>query len=147
MIKIGVKTFCACIFLYILILFSGCRDLCEPDSSPGCKPIHFNDGWYDHGVEGDDTRVLDYRIDGQCLYLTVGYGGGCKEHDIQFAANGWIKTYPPQITAKIVHDDQDSCEAYIQEEVGFDLGSLEYQSGFYINIKGFDEQIFYKYSK
>lgn len=148
MIDILIKSLRVFLLLFLLTSFSGCREICcDMVVDENCKPIHFNDGWYENGMEGSETRVLDYRIEGQCLILKVGYGGGCMEHDIQFATNGWIKTNPPQINAKIVHDDRDNCEAYIQEEVGFNLGSLENQSGFYINIKGFEEQIFYKYSK
>jgi len=134
----------------VLILFlaiSGCDKQLITDQTASCKPIHFNDGWFENGVEGEDTKVLSYRFEGECLYLSVGFGGGCKEHDIQLAAKGWIKTNPPQVDAKIVHDDQDDCEAYIIKETGFDLGSLDYEGDFYINIKGFEEQIFYKNSQ
>ncbi len=135
--------------LFILVLFlflgvSGCEKHQITDQTASCKPIHFNDGWFENGVEGEDTRVLSYRLEGNCLYLTVGFGGGCKEHDIQMAATGWIKTYPPQIIARLVHDDQDNCEAYIKIETGFDLGSLNYTEDFYINIEGFDEKIYFK---
>ncbi len=140
------KSFLVKIFILILLIpFAGCSYVCcdiTPDDL--CKPIHINDGWYENGPEGDDTRVLSYRLDGDCLFLKVGYGGGCKEHDIQLAARGWIKTEPPQLEAKIVHDDQDHCEAYIQEEAGFDLGSVGDENEFYINLKGFEQQIYVK---
>jgi hypothetical protein len=135
--------------LYILFfsVITGCGKQVMIDQNVECKPIYVNDEWYENGPEGEDTQVLGYRIEGDCLFLKIGYGGGCKEHDIQLAASTIMGCKPPHLFAKVVHDDQDYCEAYIQEEVGFDLGTLDSGCDVIINIKGFDEQILYKGSQ
>ena len=80
---------------------------------------------------------------GDCLELEVRYTGGCEEHEINLAARGWVKTDPPKVEARIVHDNIDPCDAVISEYLSFDLTELRYPDnpGLIIKLKGLDALI------
>ena len=112
-----------------------------------CDKIAFNDGLFEVGPEDPGTTIQSYSIADDCLELVLGYSGGCLEHDIQLAARGWIYTLPVQVDARIIHDNQDACEAWLRDTLKVDLGPLRYNDDekLIINLRGLDQAIIHSF--
>ena len=78
--------------------------------------------------EGDG---LDFegegRIEGDTLYVSVGYGGGCEEHEFTLCwpEQSFMESAPVQVGLEVFHNaNNDTCEAYLSETLEFDLVPL-----------------------
>ncbi|MDP2208598.1 MAG: hypothetical protein Q8K98_07465 [Bacteroidota bacterium] len=85
-----------------------------------------------HNSPGPDFRndhvlIDSARISGDTLILVVSYSGGCREHEFKlFGSYSIIKTNPPQAEIYLSHNSNaDMCEAWITENVKFDLSPLK----------------------
>jgi hypothetical protein len=63
------------------------------------------------------------------LVLNLSYGGGCQEHTIDLVmgtnVNSPIDGGPlPKVFSKLMHNNQDDCEALITEDIEFDLSPI-----------------------
>ncbi len=72
----------------------------------------------------DDAATIDsIKIIQDQLLIQIHFGGGCKTH--QFALYVWqglSKSNPPQVEIFLSHDNHgDSCEAWLGQELEFDL--------------------------
>ena len=91
----------------------------------GCK-THYPES---SSVIGDLTpAVFDIDsawVQGDSLYATVSYGGGCGEHEFTLESAGFLlKSLPPKQPLRIIHrSDGDPCRALIKEEISLDLQS------------------------
>lgn len=67
------------------------------------------------------------QISEDTLQLTVSYSGGCREHHFKlFGSRSIIKTNPPQAEIYLSHNSNgDMCEAWITENIKFDLSPLK----------------------
>ncbi|MEL6344444.1 MAG: hypothetical protein AAFV53_15100 [Myxococcota bacterium] len=82
------------------------------------------------GSELDEIDPVDleqFAIDDNELTVTVGYGGGCEDHFFRMCWDGSVaESAPVQISLNLIHDGNgDSCEAYITEDLVFDLSPLD----------------------
>ena len=79
----------------------------------------------------DDVDISNVSIDGDILSLEASYGGGCEDHFFQLCWDGEVmESDPPQISVHLIHDgNDDSCEAYLSEELSFDLSPAGFGSG------------------
>jgi|LakMenEpi03Aug12_release.lakeMendotaPanAssembly.Ray.scaffolds.fasta_scaffold19064_9 hypothetical protein len=79
----------------------------------------------------DPFDVLETRIKGDTLTVTVQYGGGCEPHDFQMYQNmRWMKSMPPQLNLFLEHEsNNDMCRALITQDLHFDLSTCRYNSG------------------
>lgn len=61
------------------------------------------------------------------LKLNISYGGGCTKHIVElFAFKAIEKTNPPRVSVRISHNaNNDMCEAFITDEIEFDLKGLK----------------------
>jgi hypothetical protein len=75
---------------------------------------------------GDWIAVDGYAQGATFVDVTVGYGGGCEEHDVWACWDGTIlESSPPQLPFLIGHDDHDdACDAYITEVRRFALDDV-----------------------
>ncbi len=72
---------------------------------------------------GDHYNILGIRSAGSSLFVTVGFGGGCENHD--FEVRGELSKEQSQGTIAIVHHaNNDGCKAYITKELEIDLTEL-----------------------
>ena len=64
-------------------------------------------------------------IEGDTLYTTVSFSGGCGEHEFSLKANGaMMKSLPPKQPLSIIHSStNDPCRAHIVQEKKFDISS------------------------
>lgn len=111
-----------------------------------CQAIFIDD----YGLNIGDFYNLDsLHIEDDCLTVKVGYSGGCKTHDFELRTQGAIVETSP-LTADIVlwhNAHNDNCEAYILEELHFDLKDLQLDDNEVINLYFIthDKAILYNY--
>lgn len=83
---------------------------------------------------GDPYQILEASIQGDVLYVGIGYGGGCRAHAVRAVAwGGWMESNPVQVRVIISHEDfDDPCDAFVTQDLRFDLGPLKnaYQETF-----------------
>ena len=82
----------------------------------------------DHGEWGTDAyQPGDAGIVGDTLRVTVSYGGGCEDHGFTLVlADAFMMTDPPRLPATLAHQaNNDPCEAWLTEELEFDLTPLK----------------------
>ena len=118
-----------------------------------CTPFNHADP----GKLPKDPVILDsLAINGNCLYLTVHYGGGCETHEFQLTELQTLmaSTYGMLPVLLLSHEaNNDMCEAWIQDYFSFNLIELRNPGAdstlfiLKLNIEGSDylEMINYKY--
>ena len=82
---------------------------CRADEGDG---LEFEEGGY---IEGDK------------LFLTVGYGGGCEEHvfTLCWPSQTFMESAPVQVGLEVLHNaNNDMCDAYFFDPIEFDLTPL-----------------------
>lgn len=75
----------------------------------------------------DSYVINSYEINDDILKVEVSYGGGCAAHDFALIAlPGFMESSPVAANVLLSHDaNNDLCEAWLTEEVRFDLASLK----------------------
>jgi len=85
-------------------------------------------------IHTDAAEIKELTIRGDRLYLTVTYGGGCKEHDFSlFGDKTFLESYPVQAHVYLSHNtNKDDCEAWITDKLEFSLVPLKtvYQNAY-----------------
>lgn len=79
-----------------------------------------------------DTYTDSYFVDGDSLFVTAGYGGGCEDHEFQLMWDGEFVD-GDEASLYLIHDaNGDSCEAYATQILKFNLSSVRhaYESEF-----------------
>lgn len=106
--------------LATLLILSACAKA-TPEAFSDCRT---SDG---DAFEFDSSTVQP-RIEGDTLYFTVGYGGGCETHEWQICwpDPSFAESMPVQASLEVWHNaNGDSCEAYEIDELSFDLTPLK----------------------
>lgn len=77
-------------------------------------------------IAGDFYNLEGIRYNNGKLIVSVGYSGGCKNHTFEVQGKvSPVLTNPPKADIVIVHDaHDDSCEAYLREDIEVDLTAL-----------------------
>lgn len=95
-----------------------------------CLPyVDLNAANYD-SLMSDPISLINAEVVGDCLKLTLQYGGGCKEHKVDLALiHPWCGTPPlPPSTFEIRHDSNDDhCKALITNDYSFDISGIREQ--------------------
>ena len=104
----------------------------------------------DTNAESKPVQVLKSKIEGNLLFLTIGYSGGCSEHTFTFVGSNMIaKSLPPIRNVNLLHDTDDTCREYIEKELVVDLSALAYKqeagSQIKLSYKGSKEYLLYTY--
>ena len=100
------------------LLVSGCGGTEE-------QPANFSDCRADEG-DGLEFEEGSY-IEGDELFLTVGYGGGCEEHEFTLCwpSQTFMESAPVQVGLEVLHNaNNDMCDAYFFDPISFDLTPL-----------------------
>lgn len=122
-------------FLFIAIIITCSRDKSPTQPSPSLYPsvnIITDFEKFDRpAVEKDPFHIDSVYVNGDLLHVFVSYGGGCQEHDFSlYSTNGIYLSLPPQGDVYLGHDGHgDMCEAYLSEELIFDLTPLIADNG------------------
>ncbi|MFL2663326.1 MAG: hypothetical protein ACJ0F1_00195 [Crocinitomicaceae bacterium] len=105
-------------------------------------------------IEREQTggvQIIKSRIEGNTLYLKIGYSGGCAKHDFKVIGNPMIsKSLPPIRSVELVHlNNGDTCREYIEQQLIIDVSDLAYQketgSKIKLQFSGIEEMIMYTY--
>jgi hypothetical protein len=108
-----------------------CRTIC--DSPPDGEIILFDD-FKDMPLITDPATIGDVRIEGDIIYLSVGFSGCTRDHDFAlYGLTGFMESYPVQAAVYLSHDGKgEVCDAYFIKELRFDLTPLrcEYQRSY-----------------
>jgi hypothetical protein len=112
---------------FISCLFqSACTEQIETSQNSCTKYVELNFSNY-NSLKTDPLSLISAKIDGDCLLLTLQYGGGCKEHQIDLALiQPECGTPPlPPPTFEIRHNaNDDVCKALITKEYSFDISGI-----------------------
>lgn len=75
---------------------------------------------------GDPFDLLDVHYDNDIVKITVGYPGGCRKHAFELIwGEQIIAGNPPSVSMILIHNaNGDNCEAYITEELVFNVSEL-----------------------
>lgn len=96
----------------------------------GCrKYVELNYSNYD-SLKTDPANIINVKIEGDCLNVTLQYGGGCEEHQVDLALIipecGTPPLPPP--TFEIRHDAKgDACKALVTEDYSFNISGIREQ--------------------
>lgn len=98
------------------------------------------------------VQIIKSRVEGNTLYLKVGYSGGCTKHDFKVIGNPMIsKSLPPIRRVELVHlNNGDTCREYIEQQLIIDVSNLAYQqetgSKIKLQFSGIEEMIMYTFT-
>jgi hypothetical protein len=75
----------------------------------------------------DPYDLLDARVDGDTLHVSVQDGGGCAVHDSALLVVPlFMESYPVQMSGSLAHDAKaDPCRALVGSELRFDLSPIK----------------------
>jgi len=112
--------------LITLLFQSACTEQIETNQNDCTKYVELNYSNY-NSLKTDPLSLISAKVEGDCLVLTLQYGGGCKEHQIDLALiQPECGTPPlPPPTFEIRHNaNDDVCKALITEEYSFDISGI-----------------------
>jgi hypothetical protein len=126
----------------IFLILSACSGQEEIIRNADCrKYVTLNYSNYD-SLKTDPIVLSDVKFNGDCLVLTLRYGGGCKEHliDLTFIQPECGTPPLPPPTFEIRHNaNADACKALITKEYSFDISGIKEagknKTDFVINTK------------
>ena len=113
-------------------ILSGYTTIVNAENVSSQQPIILDDDLYqkasrDPFTFGSFTSNKSYELDKDMLKLFVQYSGGCEDHEfLLIGPNGFLESMPVQINVLLSHNaNNDLCEAYLSEELMFDLKPLK----------------------
>jgi hypothetical protein len=98
------------------------------------------------------VQIIKSRIEGNTLYLKVGYSGGCTKHGFKVIGNPMIsKSLPPIRSVELVHlNNGDTCREYIEQQLIIDVSELAYEketgSKIKLQFSGIEGMILYTFT-
>lgn len=121
------KTLFNILIILAILLITSCSEpvtLIQQNECTKYKVISFLN--YD-SLKSDPITLISATVEGDCLKLTLQYGGGCEEHQVDLALIlpecGTPPLPPP--TFEIRHDAKgDACKALITKDYSFDLSGI-----------------------
>ena len=134
------------ITLCILALTLGCKK--GEEITLNCdQPIVIDDNLYTDAPR-DDFNLVGADIIGNCLQLTVRYGGGCG--DIEFkliTTKNILESNPVQRNIRLSLKDEDYCKALLIKEISFDLIPIRVSGDnrVALNLEGWNDPLLYQY--
>ena len=106
-------------------------------------------------IEREQTtsvQIIKSRIEGNTLFLKIGYSGGCEKHNFKVIGNPMIsKSLPPIRSIELVHlNSGDTCREYIEQQLIIDISDLAYEkengSKIKLQFSGIEEMLMFTYT-
>lgn len=97
-------------------------------------------------------EITGCKIEGNRMYLSVNYSGGCQEHSFKLIGSPNIsKSLPPIRSIQLFHDNNDdSCRELISKVIVVDIKALahkqEKESVIYLTLDGWNEKVTYTFT-
>ncbi len=105
----------------LLLIFSNCNNSVD-SSQNSCEQKIIVDNELYANAPNDSFVFRNVEIYGDCLSITIEYGGGCGKVEIKLIDSGVIaESNPVQRNVRVSFKDEDSCKALITKKVSFDL--------------------------
>lgn len=78
--------------------------------------------------ESDPITITNARIEGNTMFITVEYSGGCQDHALELIGNmGVMKSLPPKRGIKLIHHSNgDNCRELITHTIEANIEALAY---------------------
>lgn len=91
---------------------------------------------YAPAEKNDPFNILESKIEGDSLIMTVQYGGGCEHHTFSlFSNNMYMKSLPMQLNLALEHQgNNDMCRALLTHRIAFDIKACRPPSGNQLRI-------------
>ncbi|MEM0993149.1 MAG: hypothetical protein AAGI49_08935 [Bacteroidota bacterium] len=92
----------------------------------------------------DEFDLKDVKLVNGCLEVYIAYGGGCEAVALGLiGGEDYAESLPPQLSVRLVLDDDDNCEALVQERFYFDLTEFQYDGldDLILNLEDWKDQI------
>ena len=106
----------------------------------------------DNNQSSLQTTINEVVLNGNILKLSIGYTGGCTQHQFDLIGNGMIsKSLPPIRSIYLIHktNEEESCKRAMYDTLYFDISNLAYQksngSVIKLNLADWKEQITYTF--
>jgi hypothetical protein len=114
------------LFPALLLFISACTEQVEIAQDDCTKFVKLSYFTYD-SLRTDAINVMSAKVDGDCLKLSLQYGGGCKDHQVDLALIlpecGTPPLPPP--TFEIRHNaNNDACKALITKNYSFNISGI-----------------------
>jgi len=116
-------------------------------SDDTCQPVENNSSRFKN-KKSDEFDLIDINVLGTCLEARIGYGGGCGGMKIELVGGGdYAESLPPQLSVRLIMDDDDNCEALVRENVYFDLSALQYDDyeELLLNVEGWENAMLVRF--
>ena len=111
-----------------LLIFSACTEKTMELTNSGNCPDYIELNYSNYSsLSTDPITIINAKVDGDCLKLTLQYGGGCKEHQVDLAfIQPECGTPPlPPPTFEIRHNaNGDACKALVTKDYSFDISGI-----------------------
>jgi len=116
-----------------------------PAPKPGCSEM----GWTLHlnpaAVQTDKFTLLDAKMSGRCLEVTVRHGGGCGGAVFSLLWDGSLaESLPEQANFRLVLDNQDRCKALITRTLSIDVAGVNQGRAFEFRLAGLDKTLLFE---
>jgi hypothetical protein len=106
----------------------------------------------DNNQSSLQTTINEVVLNGNILKLSIGYTGGCTQHQFDLIGNEMIsKSLPPIRSINLIHktNEEESCKRAMYDTLYFDISNLAYQksngSVIKLNLADWKEQITYTF--
>jgi hypothetical protein len=134
------------VFFILILGVSGCTD--------SFQDVIIDDSYYQDAPK-DPVTINKVQLFKNIIYFNISYSGGCSNHEFQLITSSFMESDPVQVDVLLSHEDNDDpCDMWITENLGFDLLPLKkswqylYQekSGkIILNIQGWNDLIYYEF--
>lgn len=114
---------------------------------PQCQPIAVDRSLF-FSSQGDDFDFEEVNIEGDCLEITIRYGGGCGSIIASLIDSGDIRDSQPLMrNLRLVLADRDPCEASVTKKFSYDLTRIREpdQNIIRLDLLGWPIPIYYDY--
>lgn len=131
---------------FLLFGLSSCEKKNEP--SPECGfYVDIDKAYFNNGPD-DPFTIQNAVLEGDCLTITVQYGGGCGGAAFTLVDKDVIQyTNPPSRQLRLALKDEDWCEALLTEDRVYDLSPLQVadEAVFNLVLQGWEGELLYSY--
>ena len=135
----------------LVLMLSGCFVCLSCINDDGddlrCESVAINKASFT-GAHVDDFEFVDIVVNGDCMEITIRYGGGCgtTQHNL-IDSEAIIDSYPPQRNIKLAFKDNDPCEAMVSKILYYDIRPIRVDgtSTIHLNVMDWSEPVRYEY--
>jgi len=137
------------LLIVIIALIASCDDgNSTKSSSPPCEKTIIISSMLYKTAPDDRFHFEDVEVVGNCLEMTISYGGGCGEVGYELIDAGVVYySMPPQRELRLSFKDDDLCEALIRKTISFDLRPiiLSNTNEIILRLSDWEDTLIYRY--